>query len=76
MAEYKVTVSENLIPVLEAMAKLYGLDSIEDVLRMLLDRQLAELEKSADDPLIGLIEGPGNLAENDEDIMYGHKAAD
>jgi hypothetical protein len=74
MAEFKVTVSEDLLPVLEALAKIRGLSSIEEVLSTLLADQLAELEESKKDPLIGLMSGPGDLSERNEDVMYGPRS--
>jgi hypothetical protein len=69
MAEFKITIDERWIPYLEAMSKVRGI-SMEDALSAFLVEKLDELI-SEGETFTGLFEGPGNLSERNEEIMYG-----
>jgi len=59
-----------MIPYIEAMAKLRGI-SVEEVLSTLLSDQLVALISERARTFDGLFDGPGDLSERNEDIMYG-----
>ena len=69
MADFTVTIDEDIIDVLEAMAKLRGV-TVEKVLSDMLVENLERIKARMNDPIIGMFEsGEGDISERVEDIL-------
>jgi hypothetical protein len=69
MADFTVTVDEDIIDVLKAMAKLKGI-TVEQVLSDMLTQTLEQIKARMNDPIIGMFEsGEGDISERVEDIL-------
>jgi hypothetical protein len=76
MAEYTITIEDEILEVLKIRAKLEGV-TIPDLLQEILADSLEEIRQKMTDPLIGIVDsGKGDLSERDEEIMYGNRRQD
>lgn len=70
MVDFKVSVDEDMLDVLKAMAKIQG-TTVEEVLHNMLAQSIDELKERMNDPMIGLLSsGEGDISERDEEILY------
>lgn len=71
MADYTISIDQDMQDVIEAIARLKGI-SFQDALRDIVARSLDEIRADMKDPMIGLFHsGRDDVSEHDEDILYG-----
>jgi hypothetical protein len=71
MAEFVVSLDEDMQGVVEAIARLKGV-TVQEVLRDLLSESLETLRTRLNDPMIGAFaSGRSDISERDEELLYG-----
>jgi hypothetical protein len=69
MADFTLSIDEDILDVLEAMAKLRNI-TVAEVLRDMLAQTLDQVKMRMNDPIIGMFDsGQSDISERAEDIL-------